>query len=122
MEIQSVKYHGLKYVTVNGIVEVPVLSDNIEYQQVIAWEAEGNTIEPEFTQAELDAQAAKAVIDAADAQEAATVKADAAVQAFLDLKPSGISSWLDENIADPETRKALKHIARVLWVVADGRL
>ena len=56
MEIQTVKIQGRGYL-VNDIMSVPNDSANREYQLIQAWITEGNTPEPEFTQAELDAMA-----------------------------------------------------------------
>ena len=42
---------------VNGNMSVPNDKGNRDYQEVQEWIAEGNTPEPEFTQAEIDANA-----------------------------------------------------------------
>lgn len=44
----------------DGSLSVPNAPGNRHYQAVQEWIAEGNTPEPEFTQAELDAQAVEA--------------------------------------------------------------
>lgn len=54
--INTVKIQGNGYL-VNDVMSVPNDSRNTDYQAVQEWIAEGNTPEPEFTQAELDAQA-----------------------------------------------------------------
>lgn len=52
---------------VNDALSVPNTPGNRHYQEVQEWLAEGNVPEPEFTQAELDAQAAAALAEAASA-------------------------------------------------------
>ena len=56
MNIQTVKIQKEGYL-VNGTMSVPSAEGNRHYQAVQEWIAEGNTPEPEFTQAELDQQA-----------------------------------------------------------------
>lgn len=53
--INTVKIQGQGF-SVNGKMSVPNDQSNRDYQEVIQWIAEGNTPEPEFTQAELTAQ------------------------------------------------------------------
>jgi hypothetical protein len=52
MEITSVKMQGNGWL-VNGNISVPDASGNMEREDIIAWLLEGNTPEPEFTDAEL---------------------------------------------------------------------
>lgn len=59
MEILTVKLQAGGYL-VDGSLSVPNAPGNRHYQAVQEWIAEGNTPEPEFTQAELDAQAVEA--------------------------------------------------------------
>ena len=54
--INTVKING-DGLLINGSMSVPNDKRNSDYQAVQEWIAEGNTPEPEFTQAELDAQA-----------------------------------------------------------------
>jgi hypothetical protein len=64
MEITSVKIQSNGWL-LNGNMLVPNVSGNIEREAILAWIAEGNTPEPEFTDAELKANAtAKAIADA----------------------------------------------------------
>lgn len=58
MEILTVRLHGDGYL-VNGEHSVPSYAGNKDHQAVQIWIQEGNTPEPEFTQDELDAQAAQ---------------------------------------------------------------
>lgn len=56
MEIQTVKIQGQGYL-LNGTMHVPGNADgNREYELIKQWLAEGNTPEPEFTEAEIEAQ------------------------------------------------------------------
>ena len=52
MEIQTVKIENDGF-RVNGNMCVPVSLDNADYVLVAEWIAEGNTPEPEFTDAEI---------------------------------------------------------------------
>ena len=54
--INTVKIQGDGYL-VNDTMSVPANENNRHYKMIQEWIAEGNTPEPEFTQAELDAQA-----------------------------------------------------------------
>lgn len=56
MSIETVKIQGQGYL-LNGNMHVPKANSNSEYEAIKQWLAEGNTPEPEFTQAELDAMA-----------------------------------------------------------------
>jgi len=56
MEIQTVKIENGGF-RVNGNMCVPVSLDNADYVLVAEWIAEGNTPEPEFTDAEIAANA-----------------------------------------------------------------
>ena len=56
MNIETVKIQGNGYL-LNGTMSVPKADGNSEYEAIKQWLAEGNTPEPEFTQAELDAMA-----------------------------------------------------------------
>ena len=55
-EIISVKIQGNGYL-LNGTMSVPKADSNREYELIKQWLAEGNTPEPEFTEAELAKQA-----------------------------------------------------------------
>ena len=54
--IQTVKLQGNGYL-LNGTMSVPKADGNMEYELIKQWLAEGNTPEPEFTEAELALQA-----------------------------------------------------------------
>ena len=54
MNTESVKIQGEGYL-LNGNMHVPKADGNSEYEAIKQWLSEGNTPEPEFTQAELDA-------------------------------------------------------------------
>ena len=54
-EITSVKIQGQGYL-LNGTMSVPKADGNREYELIKEWLAEGNTPEPEFTEAELAQQ------------------------------------------------------------------
>ena len=55
-EIQTVKIQGEGYL-LNGTMHVPNADGNREYELIKQWLLEGNTPEPEFTEAELTQQA-----------------------------------------------------------------
>jgi hypothetical protein len=52
MNINTVKIQGSGYL-LNGTMSVPMADGNSEYEAIKQWLAEGNTPEPEFTEAEL---------------------------------------------------------------------
>lgn len=55
MEILKVKIQGQGYL-LNGTMSVPKADGNREYELIKEWLSEGNTPEPEFTEAELAQQ------------------------------------------------------------------
>lgn len=55
--IDTVKIQGQGYL-LNGTMSVPKADGNREYEAIKQWLSEGNTPEPEFTEAELTQQAA----------------------------------------------------------------
>ena len=64
MEIKSVKIQGEGYL-LNGEMSVPKANGNREYELIKEWLSEGNTPEPEFTEAELAQQVINAKIQEA---------------------------------------------------------
>lgn len=80
MNIEIVKIQGNGYL-LNGNMHVPKADGNSEYEAIKQWLAEGNTPEPEFTQAELDVMAlaklkaeAKAYLDGTDYKDLPSYK------------------------------------------------
>lgn len=69
--IQSVKIQGQGYL-LNGTMSVPKADGNKEYELIKEWLAQGNTPEPEFTEAELAQQALDKQIAEAKAYLAST--------------------------------------------------
>lgn len=63
-EIKSVKIQGNGYL-LNGYMSVPKANGNREYELIKQWLAEGNTPEPEFTEAELAQQVVNAKVQEA---------------------------------------------------------
>ena len=70
-EIKSVKIQGKGYL-LNGTMSVPKADGNKEYELIKQWLAEGNTPEPEFTEAELAQQVLDKSIAEAKAYLAST--------------------------------------------------
>ncbi|MFT5452868.1 MAG: hypothetical protein ACI9N9_002366 [Enterobacterales bacterium] len=54
MTIETVKIQGNKWL-VNGAMEVPNAGGNSDYHEIQEWISEGNTPDPEFTDAEIAA-------------------------------------------------------------------
>ena len=70
-EIQTVKIQGEGFL-LNGEMSVPKCDGNKEYELIKQWLSEGNTPEPEFTEAELAQQALNKSIAEAKAYLAST--------------------------------------------------
>ena len=62
-EIKSVKIQGNGYL-LNGTMSVPTADGNREYELIKLWIAEGNTPEPEYTEAEIAEQNKQMLITA----------------------------------------------------------
>ena len=105
--INTVKTQENGYL-VNGNMSVPNVEGNRHYQEVQEWIAEGNTPEPEFTQAELDQQ----VIDDANAVEVALL-AELDKQSIRDIR-----EWIAAQPSAPQTLKDREAAA----VAARGRM
>ena len=93
--IKSVKIQGTGYI-LNGTMHVPMADGNSEYELIKLWLAEGNTPEPEFTDAELLQQI-----------EDAKPKVVTMRQARLALLQSGILQTVQDAIAN-STDEAMK--------------
>ena len=93
--IKSVKIQGTGYI-LNGTMHVPMADGNSEYELIKLWLAEGNTPEPEFTDAELLQQI-----------EDAKPKVVTMRQARLALLQSGILQTVQDAIANG-TDEAMK--------------
>ena len=70
-EVKSVKIQGNGYL-LNGYMSVPKADGNREYEAIKQWLSEGNTPEPESTEAELAQQELEAKIAEAKAYLAST--------------------------------------------------
>ena len=93
--IKSVKIQGTGYI-LNGTMHVPMADGNSEYELIKLWLAEGNTPEPEFTDAELLQQI-----------EDAKPKVVTMRQARLALLQSGLLQTVQDAIANG-TDEAMK--------------
>lgn len=114
MNIQSLKQLDNGWL-VNGHYSVPDAPSNRFYQSVQDAIARGVVVEPQYTQADLDAQAAgeaeQAVADA--------TRADTTLKNFISAGPSGIDTYIENNVTDMASAKAvLKILAKIVWVVA----
>ena len=75
-EIKSVKIQGNGYL-LNGTMSVPKADGNREYELIKLWIAEGNTPEPEYTEAELaELEKEQADIRAKEQRAAAMLEGD----------------------------------------------
>ena len=75
-EIKSVKIQGNGYL-LNGTMSVPEADGNREYELIKLWIAEGNTPEPEYTEAELaELEKEQADIRAKEQRAAAMLEGD----------------------------------------------
>ena len=86
MNIETVKLQGEGYL-VNGSMSVPKADGNRHYKLVQEWIAEGNTPEPEFTEAELAEQENQKKIAEAKAYLAST---DWIVTKIAELQLEGV--------------------------------
>jgi len=120
--MQTVKLQAEGYL-VDGSLSVPNAPSNRHWQSVQEWIAEGNTPEPEFTQAELDAQAAQAIEDAAAKAVEDGVRADTLLQNFMALGPDGIEAHINTNSTDLASANAIIiKLAKIVWLKSGGTL
>jgi hypothetical protein len=102
---------------VNGIWNVPDDPDNRHYQLVQDWLA-SNTPDPEFTQEEIDAQAALAALDAEIAADTASAKIDPDILALIGARPAGIENYINTNVTDlASAKEVLIILAKVVSVL-----
>ena len=114
--VNTVKIQGEGYL-VDGFISVPNATGNRHWQAVQEWIAEGNTPEPEFTQAELDAQAAQAAAEADTKVKEDSVRADTLLQNFIALGPDGIETYIDNNSTNiANANEILKKLAKIVWL------
>lgn len=114
MEILTVKISGDGWL-VNGKYSVPNDPSNRHYALVQEAIANGIVVEPRYSQAELNAQAAEEAEEVAAGQ----VKAAAALKNFIKLGPSGIETYINTNVTDMASAKqVLILLAKIVWVVA----
>jgi len=103
---------------VNGIWNVPDDPDNRHYQLVQDWLV-GNTPDPEFTQQELDDQAALVTLDSEISADLAAAKLDSAILALINARPSEIESHINTNVTDLASAKnVLTILAKMVSVLA----
>lgn len=57
----------------------------------------------------------------ADAADAAEVRADNQVQAFLDFSPKQLDAWIEANITGAGNKTAIKVLGRLAQAAARGR-
>ena len=87
-EIKTVKVAGNGYL-LNGTMSVPMADGNREYELIKLWIAEGNTPEPEYTEAEITAIAKEqADIRAKEQRAAAMLEGDIYPLAGVDYRVS----------------------------------
>lgn len=100
-------------------LHIPNDTRNRHWQEYLAWVALGNTPDPEFTQAELDAQAAEAAERALRLANRAAAKADALVAELASRTPAEIDAYIVANVTDLASAKlVLRALAQVVGVLA----
>ena len=92
--IETVKLQGENYL-VNGTLSVPKAEGNRHYKLVQEWIAEGNTPEPEFTEAELVEQENQKKIAEAQAYLSST---DWIVTKIAELKDASLEDKYKEEL------------------------
>ena len=113
MKILTVKRQGTGY-SVNGGQYQPIPGHRL-YTEVEEWIANGGVVGAEFTQAELDAQAA----EEAEEVTAGQVKATAVLKNFINAGPDGIQTYINTNVTDlASAKQVLIILAKIVWVVA----
>lgn len=100
---------------VNNKYTVPKSQSNKDYAVVQAAIAAGIVVEPQYTQAELDAQ----VAEAAEEATAGQVRATTALKNFMQAGPTGIETYIDTNVTDlASAKQVITTLAKIVWVVA----
>ncbi len=113
MDIQTVKMQANGWL-VNGSMSVPASAGNRHTQMVQDWIAEGGVVEPEFTQAELDAQAEEAAKQAEEEAKLAGVEFEGVMCSATKEDMWGLSSIKEWVLAGNNTSYEFENGNKVL--------
>jgi hypothetical protein len=102
-----------------------ILPNRAGWGEYVAWRALGNRPDPMLVVPHVVTPAEQATLDELAARDAviATLKADSAIQALRTRTPAQVDSWIDANVVDlASARAVLKILARVLALLARERI
>ena len=109
-------------IVLDGNVFIPFEPANIDYQQYLAWLAEGNTPEPVDppTADELAAEAQRV----ADAAAKAGAKADTVVEYLRDHTPAEVDTYILNAVADlpPSAKQMFRKMGLMLCLLSKQSL
>jgi hypothetical protein len=109
--------------TQDGTV-IPDLS-HPRWRDYIQWVTAGNVADPVVVVPHVVTPAEQAALDEMAAREAIreTLRLDTAIQALRTRTPAQVDSWIDTNVTDlPSARAVLKILARILALLARERI
>ena len=102
-----------------------ILPNRAGWAEYVAWRALGNRPDPMLVIPHVVTPAEQAALNELAARDAvvATLKADAAIQALRTRTPAQVDAWIDANVVDlASARAVLKILARVLALLARERI
>lgn len=92
---------------------------NRHWREFLDWQAAGNIPDPQFTQAELDAQAAAIAAESLDREDRAAAKADPLIANLAGKTPAQIDAYIVANVTDLASAKlVLRGLAQVVGILA----
>jgi hypothetical protein len=109
--------------TVNG--DALILPNRAGWREYEIWMTQGNTPDPLPVVPHVVTPAEQAALDELAARDAirAELRLDAAVQALRTRTPAQVDAWLDANVTDLSSARAvLKILARILALLARERI
>jgi hypothetical protein len=103
------------YIDTENGMEIPIAADNVDYQAILAWIAGGNTPDPAYTQAEIDALTAEQTAYETTQTEAAD---EINLGVLAGKTYAQVDTYMDNNVTDlASAREVLKKLARIVLAI-----
>jgi hypothetical protein len=105
----------ISYLDTDTGAQIPIEPTNIDYQAILAWIADGNTPDPAYTQAEIDALTAAATAHETTQTEAAN---EINLSVLAGKTYAQVDTYMDNHVSDlASAREVLKKLARIVLAI-----